>query len=188
MKHLIALSLVLVSLTVTSHAQEVTNDIVQKRIVAAHAQDSIALTFDSGSSKIMAVSENFTKEETNRAGILTMNLAVGLIYPGDSLAKAPDSFLLTFWVLSKKPRFGSNHALTIALKDEMLVIGGARYTAKPREQMEYLNFEISRESLTRIAGLADVRFRLGDDEFTFTRRQMKLFADLLVVTEAGGGQ
>lgn len=186
MKHLIALCVALLSLAIASPAQEVTNEIVQKRIAAAHAQDSIALTFDAGSSKIMAVSENFSKEETNRSGILAMNLAIGLFYPGDSIAKSPDLFHLAFWVLSKKPRFGANHALTVALKDEMLVIGSAHYMAKPREQMEYLNFEISRENLTRIAAQADVRFRLGDDEFTFTGRQLKLFADLLVVTEVAG--
>ncbi|MEO8574851.1 MAG: hypothetical protein ABI481_12865, partial [Pyrinomonadaceae bacterium] len=91
--------------------------------------------------------------------------------------------LLTFWVLSKKPRFGASHSLTVALRDEMLVIGSARYAAKPREQMEYLNFEISRENLMKIAGQTDVHFQLGDEQFTFTRSQMKLFADLLMVTE-----
>jgi hypothetical protein len=66
----------------------------------------------------------------------------------------------------------------------MLVIVSARYAAKPREQMEYLNFEISRENLMKIAGQTEVRFQLGDEEFTFTKSQMKLLADLLVVTEA----
>jgi hypothetical protein len=50
--------------------------------------------------------------------------------------------------------------------------------------MEYLNFEISRENLMKIAGQTEVRFQLGDEEFTFTKSQMKLLADLLVVTEA----
>jgi hypothetical protein len=51
--------------------------------------------------------------------------------------------------------------------------------------MEYLNFEISRENLARIAGQSELRFMLGDEEFTFTRSQMKLIADLLAITEAG---
>ena len=187
MKHLIAFCVALLSMSLTNYAQAVTNDLVQKRILSAHVEDSIALTFDSGTSKVMAISENFSKEETDRSAILAMNLAIGCIYAGDTITKSPDSFLLTFWVLSKKPRFGANHSLAIALKEEVLVIGSARYNAKPREQMEYLNFEISRSNLTRIAAESDVRFLLGDDKFTFTRRQMKLFADLLVVTEVAGG-
>jgi hypothetical protein len=70
------------------------------------------------------------------------------------------------------------------MPDEMLVIGSARYIAKAREQMEYLNFEISRENLARIAGQSELRFMLGDEEFAFTRTQMKLIADMLSITEA----
>ena len=58
-----------------------------------------------------------------------------------------------------------------ALSEEMLVIGSARYTAKPREQIEYLYFEISREKLANIASQSDVRFHLGNEEFSFTRSQ-----------------
>ena len=112
-----------------------------------------------------------------------MNFAIGHIYPGDTMVKSPESFLLTFWVMSKKPRFGASHSMTVALRDEMLVIGSARYAAKPREQMEYLNFEMSRENLIKIAGSSEVRFQLGNEEFTFTPSQLKLLADLLVVTE-----
>jgi hypothetical protein len=182
MKYLIAVCVVLLSIT-TFHAQELTNDVLKKRIALARAEDNIALWVDAGTTKLMAVSENFAKDDSARAGILAMSVAVGCIYPGDTLAKSPDTFLLTFWVLSKKPRFGVDHSMAVWLKDEILVIGSARYSAKAREQMEYLNFEISRANLTKIAAESDVRFRLGEREFTFTRSQMKLFADLLVVTD-----
>jgi hypothetical protein len=131
----------------------------------------------------MAVSENFSKDDAGRAGLLAMNFAIGHIYPGETIVRSPESFLLTFWVMAKKPRFGANHAMTVVLPDEMLVIGSARYSAKPREQMEYLNFEVSRDNLKKIAGQTEVRFQLGDEEFTFTKSQMKLLADLLMVTE-----
>jgi len=49
--------------------------------------------------------------------------------------------------------------------------------------MEYLNFEISRENLAKIAGQTDVRFQLGDESFTFTRSQMKLLANVILLTE-----
>ena len=149
------------------------------------AQKTIALTYDAAgqTTKLGGVSENFSGDEAGRSGILAMNFATGIFYPGNDLVKSPESFLLTFWVLSKKPRFGANHSLTVALRDEMLVIGSARYVAKPREQMEYLNFEISRENLSKIASQTDVRFQLGDEQFTFTKSQMKLFGDLLMITE-----
>jgi hypothetical protein len=168
----------------TVSAQSLSNDTIRERIRTLHAENSIALTYDDAgkTTKIMAVSENFSKDEAGRSGILAMNFAAGLFYPGDNFVKAPESFLLTFWVLSKKPRFGASHSLAVVLPDEILVVGSARYAAKPREQMEYLNFDISRENLAKIAGQTDVRFHLGDEEFSFTKSQMKLFADLLTVT------
>ncbi len=186
MKLPVTIAVAFLSLTLGISAQT-SNEAMLARIDSLHAGKTITLTFDtvSGTSKIMAVSENFSKDDAGRAGLLAMNFAIGHIYPGNSIVKSPDSFLLTFWVLSKKPRFGVNHAMTVVLRDEMLVIGSARYAAKPREQMEYLNFEVSRENLMKIAGQTEVRFQLGDEEFTFTKSQMKLLADLLVVTEAG---
>lgn len=168
-----------------SATAQVTNETLQARIRAVGAEKSITLTFDPAgkTSKIMAVSDNFSKSDASRAGLLAMNFAMGIIYAGDTLERSPETFLLTFWVMSKKPRFGENHSMTAALKDEMLVIGSARYAAKPREQMEYLNFELSRASLAKIAAEANVRFQLGNEEFTFTPSQMKLFADLVTVTE-----
>lgn len=185
MKHVITLCVAVLSLTLASYSQTITNEVLQTRINSAHAENNIALTFeqDSKTTKVMAVSENFSKDEAGRSGILAMNFAIGCFYPGDALRKSPDSFLLTFWVLAKRPRFGANHSLTVTLRDEVLVVGSARYTPKLREQMEYLNFEISRESLTKIAGHADVRIQLGDEAFTFTRSQMKLLADLLMITD-----
>lgn len=184
MKISIAVVALTIFFTFAVSAQTITNDAVLNRISSLHAERNIAVTFDASAktTKIMAVSENFSRDEAGRSGILAMNFAIGLFYPGDTLVKSPDSFLLTFWVLSKKPRFGASHSMTVALRDEILVIGSAQYAAKPREQVEYLNFEISRENLAKIAGQTDVRFQLGDEEFTFTRSQMKLLADLLEIT------
>ncbi len=183
MKRLIFVAAFVTLFSLSSTAQ-VTNETLQERIRTARAEKSITLTFDPAgkTSKVMAVSDNFSKNDANRAGLLAMNFAMGIIYAGDKLERSPDTFLLTFWVMSKKPRFGENHSMTAALKDEMLVIGSARYAAKPREQMEYLNFELSRENLSKIAAEANVRFQLGDQEFTFTPSQMKLLADLLTIT------
>ena len=184
MNRLPLIAVAILSLAFAVSAQS-SNAIFQARIQQLGAGKQISLTFDSvsGTSKIMAVSDNFSKDDTGRAGLTAMNFAIGHIYPGDTMVKSPESFLLTFWVMSKKPRFGASHSMTVALRDEMLVIGSARYAAKPREQMEYLNFEMSRENLIKIAGSSEVRFQLGNEEFTFTPSQLKLLADLLVVTE-----
>jgi hypothetical protein len=185
MRHPITIAVALISLALSIHAQTVSNHVLEDRIRSAKAEKSISLTFDKDAktSKIMAVSENFSKGDASRSGILAMNFAIGFFYAGDALTKSSDSYLLAFWVLTKKPRFGANHAMTVALREEMLVIGNARYVAKPREQMEYLNFQVSRENLTKIAAQTEVRFQLGDEEFSFTRSQMRLLADVLTITE-----
>ena len=168
----------------TVSAQSLSNNTIRERIRTLHAENSITLTYDEAgkTTKIMAVSENFSKDEAERSGILAMNFAAGLFYPGDNFVKSPEMFQLTFWVLSKKPRFGASHTLAVSVREEILVIGSARYAPKARQQMEYLNFDISRENLAKIAGQTDVKFHLGDEEFTFTKSQMKLFADLLSAT------
>jgi len=190
MKRLIALCAATLFLTLAVSGQSLTNTLIRDRIRNQNAENCISLNYDAAgkTTKIMAVSENFSKDDAGRSGILAMNFAAGLFYPGDNFVKSPETFMLTFWVLSKKPRFGASHSLTVTVRDEVLVIGSARYAAKPREQMEYLNFEISRENLTKIAQQTDVRFQLGDDEFSFTRSQMKLLADLLMITDMGNGQ
>jgi hypothetical protein len=185
MKRIIFTAAVLLLSASTPFAQEISNDVIRERIRNAGAAKTITLTYDpeGRTTKIMAVSDNFSKQESREAGLTAMNFAIGLFYPGDVLAKSPESFLLTFWVMSKKPRFGEDHAMTAVLREEMLVIGSARYVAKPAEQMEYLNFEVSRENLAKIGAEGSVRFHLGDVLFTFTPSQMKLLADLLTITE-----
>lgn len=184
MKYTITIAAAIFVFSINTFSQ-LTNDTIQHRIRSAHADKSISLTYDAvgKTSKLMAVSDNFSKDEASRSGVLAMNFAIGHIYAGDAITAEPENFLLTFWVLSKKPRFGVSHSMTVELSDEMLVIGSARYVAKPQQQMEYLNFEISRANLSKIARATDVRFMLGDEKFTFTRSQMKLLGDLLTITE-----
>lgn len=185
MTRLISITVVFLFAALNVSAQTVSNEVIRERIRSAGGQKMINLAFDSGSntSKLMAVSDNFSKAESNQAGLLAMNFAIGIVYPGEELVGTPESFLLTFWAMSRKPRFGSNHAMTATLKEEMLVIGSARYASKPAQQMEYLNFEISRENLSKIAAERNVPFQLGDEQFTFTDSQLRLLADVLAITQ-----
>ena len=184
MKRLAAIVVALIVLPVVSAAQSLSNETITSRIRAERAEKAITLTFDpvSKTSKVMAVADNFVNSEAKSAGLVAMNFAIGFYYPGAELKTAPANFLFTFWVMAKKPRFADGHDMTVILPEEMLVIGSGRYASKPAEQMEYLNFEVSRESLTKIATQTETRFKLGDQDFTFTRSQMKLLADLLTVT------
>jgi hypothetical protein len=184
MKILIVLSSVLL-FSVSFAAQTKTNDAIAGQLREIRASRSLTLTYDqpSNTSKVMGVADNFASGEADDAGIQAMNFAIGFYYPGDSLKRSPDPIMLTFWVLSKKPRFTVEHDLTIFGDQDIMTLGTARYVSKPRTNMEYLNFEISREDLTKIAGRTEVKFRLGDAEFTFTRSQLKLLADMLIVSE-----
>ena len=185
MKNLLFALVLLFLLSSSFAAQSVSNEAIRQRLKNLHADKSLTLSSEPGdtTSKLMGVSENFSDGEAGSAGVRAVNFAVGFFFAGQELTKSPDRVMLTFWVLTKKPRFAENHQLTVFLPGEILVLGDARYSAKERTGLEYLNFDISRENLTKIAGESSVRFHLGNSDFTFTRSQLKLLADVLVVSE-----
>lgn len=166
--------------SLSAAAQAKSNDAISRQIRSMNSQKTIELLYDQGSnvSKIKAVTENFP--DAGRAGVQAMNMAVGFMYVGQEIVKAPDNILLSFWVLSKKPRFAAGHNLVLNGGRDL---GPARYVAKPRQDMEYLNFEVSRADLETMASAAGARFRLGDLELTFTAAQQKAFADLLTLSD-----
>jgi hypothetical protein len=163
-----------------------TNDAVSKQIKALKADKTITLTYDAASntSKLMVMSSNFDGKEAAKAKIQAMNFGMAAFYPGQSIATPPDTFNFTFWVLTKKPVFGAAHKWTASLGAEILDLGDARYVSKPGENMEYLNFKISREQLTKIAAVPGTKFKLGTAEFTFTADQSTLLKDLLAVSDS----
>ena len=164
-------------------AQSKSNDAISRQISALKSGKAITLTYDQNSnvSKLMAVSENFPDQETGRAGIMAMNFAIGFMYPGKSLISAPDKLLIAFWVMTKKPRFAASHNLLVPRID--LDLGAARYVAKPRLNMEYLNFDLSREDLEKIAAQPNAQIRLGNADLTFTRAQIKAISDVLIISD-----
>jgi hypothetical protein len=183
MKHLIFLLAVILSFAAIAPAQSgKTNDAISRQIKALGVEKAIIVSFDSGgnASKIMAVTENFSNSEVDRAGIQAMNFAMGFFYPGNTLAASPERLHLTFWVLTKKPRFAENHHFTANLGGgKMIDLGEARYSPKPREDMEYLNFEISNTDLAAIAAAGNVTFHLGPYIFTTTSEQQKVMRSLV---------
>lgn len=178
MKKLFPLFFALLVFSFTADAQK-TNEQLTSKI----RDNKIQLTFDGGTTKLMAVAENFSEAEAKRAKVLAMNFAVGFFYPGQTLERMPNEMLLTFWVMSKKPVFAERHSLTFYVEGEEQIIDNARYSARARENMEYLNFNVSRDMLVKIASASNVHFKLGDSTFKFTNDHMRLLADLLMLSD-----
>jgi len=182
MKNFISiLAVILIAFSIAS-AQK-TNDAISQQIKSLKADKTITLEYDSASNttKIFVRADNFSDAEAKKAGIQAMNFGMAHIYVGKSLEATVDTFDLAFWVLTKKPRFAEANSW-VMLGGETLDLGSARYGAKPREDMEYLNFKVSREDLAKIAAGSNAKFRLGSAEFTFTPSQLTIFKDLLAVT------
>ncbi len=178
MKHFILFSVVLLLSSYAVQAQK-SNYAIASQI----RNGKIALTFDGGTTKLMAVSENFPDQEAKAAKLMAMNFAVGFFYPGQALERMPQEMLLTFWAMSKKPVFAGRHTLTFFVDGDEVTIADARYSARSRENMEYLNFNISRDVLVKIATTSNVHFKLGDATFKFTNDQIRMLADLLMLSD-----
>jgi len=159
----------------TSFSQEKTNDQINRQIHSSGV-DHVNVTFDASSntSKLMAVAENFSNHDADSAGVQAINFAMGFFYPGTSLKTSPETIHFSFWVLTKKPRFAENHHLTVDVDGRILDLGDARYAAKSNQNLEYLNFDISRVDLTAIGSGNEVTFRIGPASFTATSAQLKL--------------
>lgn len=182
MKHISLLVSIFVLISAAS-AQTRSNDAIRQQLKSLGSE--IAVNFDQNSkvTTIKGVAENFANDEAKRAGVKAMNFAVGVIYPGDGLDRSPEQFMLSFWVLSGKPRFGEDHTFNVFFGDGTMQLGDARYTARSRDGMEYLNFNLTRDQIKRIAAESKVYFQLGGKTFNFTPSQLKLFADLYLATE-----
>jgi hypothetical protein len=185
MKKLFLVAVFVLTIVSAALSQSKPNDAISHQISDLKAEKTFTLSTDSGgnSSKLMAIAENFAGREAGDAGLMAMNFATGFFYAGNALEKSPDRFMLTFWAMSKKPRFAEDHEFSVFAGQEVIVIGNGRYSAKARENMEYLNYEISRDDLAKIAAGSNVRFSLGGHDFTFTRQHMKIFADLLILSD-----
>jgi hypothetical protein len=177
MKYLLVLTILVLSAVVS--AQEKTNDEISRQIRLLGV-DHVTLTFDqaSNTTKIMAVSENFSDGDANAAGIQAMNFAMAFFYSGASLKQSPDTVHLAFWVLTKKPRFAENHHLTVDIDGRTVDLGDARYAAKPNQNLEYLNFEVKRTHLTAIGSATRATFHIGTCAFSATQPQLKLISTI----------
>lgn len=185
MKTIFSIAAVILLSSALAPAQK-TNDTISTQLKSLKADKNITLSYDAGSdsSKIMVRADNFDDKETSKAGLQAMNFGMAFFYQGKSLAAPPETINLTFWVLTKKPQFAAANNWTVTLAKETLDLGAARYSAKPGEKMEYLNFKISRTDLAKIAAGTSVKFKLGTADFTFTPEHLTIFKNLLAISDS----
>ncbi len=89
---------------------------------------------------------------------------------------------MTFWAEGRKPRFADAHRLEILVDSEILDAGDARYVKKSGAATEYLNFQIPRDYLTKIARGRDAQIKIGTADFKFKPEHLRLLANLLAVS------
>lgn len=185
MKRPILISFIIFCFALAVSAQK-TNDAIAKQIKSLKADKQITLSYDgsSNASKIMATAGNFDSKEGSAAGIQAMNFGMAFFYPGKILTAPPETINLTFWVMSKKPKFADAHHWTVNVDKETLDLGDARYTAKPGDKMEYLNFKIARRDLAKISVTGNVKFRIGNADFKFTPEHITLFKNILAISDS----
>ncbi|MEQ1922724.1 MAG: hypothetical protein ABL952_09465 [Pyrinomonadaceae bacterium] len=181
MKRHLSITFVLLFLALPASAQK-TNDAIQKQIKSLKAEKNIMVIVDGGSTKIMAISDNFADSETKAAGIQAMNFAMAFNYAGTTLTAAPETINLTFWVMIKKPVFAAAHGWKATIGTETLDLGDARYVAKSGDNMEYLNFKIKRDDLTKIAGSTG-KITLGTASFTLTPLHLTLLKNVIAISD-----
>jgi hypothetical protein len=176
-------------LALSVSAQERTNDELNRQIKQLGVEH-VTVTYDasSGSSKLMAVSENFSDRDADAAGVQAMNFALGFFYPGQSLKTPPESVHFSFWVLTKKPRFADSHHLVVDIDGKQLDLGDARYAAKPNQNLEYLNFELSLADLAAIASANKVTFHIGTRTFSATESHLNTIRAVAKVLGSVGGR
>lgn len=167
-------------------AQTKSNTDISRQIKHLNIDKNITVSFDGNTSKVMAIADNFTDKDSSRSGIQAMNFAIGFFYPGDQLKESPDPIMLTFWVLTKRPRFADIHNVTFNIDGEPILVENVRYAAKPREGVEYINCKLSRSDLAKITSGKDVKVQLGEGEFKFLPDQLRMMSDLLVISNTGG--
>lgn len=186
MKKIYLISAIFLLTATLAAAQSKSNETISKQIKTLKAEKVFALSYDesAATSKLMVTAGNFDDGEAKKAGLQAMNFGMAFFYPGKTLTSTPDPINLTFWVLTKKPRFSEAHNLTVTANGETLDLGDARYVSKPKENMEYLNFQISRANLEKIAKAGgEVKLKIGTNEFKFTPEHLRIFANLLTLSD-----
>ncbi|MEQ1763901.1 MAG: hypothetical protein ABL984_12260 [Pyrinomonadaceae bacterium] len=180
MKTILTVTFALV-LSVSLHAQSKTNTAIEQQLRSSGTNATVHFDPNSKVTTLKGVAENFSDPDTKRAGVRAMNFGVGALYSGDKIDRSIDPLTLSFWILSGKPRFGEDQTLVVVTGSDRTHLGAGRYVAR-RDGMEYINFNLTRDQFSKIAGAES--FVLGGKQFTPTGSQKKLLREILAATQA----
>jgi hypothetical protein len=171
-----------VALSVSVTAQSKSNSAIEQQLKSSGANATVHFDANSKVTTLKGVAENFSDSDTKRSGAKAMNFAVGALYAGDKIERPIDPLTLSFWVMSGgKARFGESQSLIATANGETLDLGSGRYTFR-RDGMEYINFNLTRDQLSKLANAAT--WTLGGKQFTPTGSQKKLLRDILAATQS----
>lgn len=186
MRHALLLPFFILFISITVYPQEKSNPIILTQIKNLQADKYLELNYykPANFTKILAFGEDFGSSQDKSNGLSAFSFGMTFNYQGDKLTAAPESFILTFWAKSGKPKFAGNNSLKVISADNTLDLGDARYATKAREkEMEYLNFNVSRDDLSEIVRGNYTEMTIGNTRFKFTANHLKLFSNLLTVSD-----
>lgn len=177
--------LILISMSaVGAFAQSKSGAAIEKQLKFLKADKTFALAYDEkgGVSKIYGFGEDFGKEQDKRNQVESMRFGLAFFFSGRELKTAPAEYTLTFQAGTKRAKFAESHSLKFTIDNEILDLGEARYANK-NQGIEYLNFKLSREQLSKLARGKTVSMKIGNADFTLSAAQVKMFADLLALSD-----
>lgn len=185
MKYLITVLLLTALLPLLTYSQSKPNASIETAIRKTGEHSTYRLSYDPDSnvSKLMMISSSFPSSDLGRIGVEAMHFVVGFMYLGQEINSRPDNMIMTFWVLSRKPRFAEDHGLVLSSGVDRIDLGQARYISKTRENMEYLNFNIDWSDLEKIASGTVGEIKLGDHRLNLTAQQKTDLLGLLRLSD-----
>lgn len=178
-------SILLILITATlAFSQGKSRDAIAGQLKTLRAAKNFEVIYDraSNNSKIIGFSDDFGRADDRRNNLESFRFGLAVNYAGERLLTATDAYLLTFQAGTKKDAFRNLHRLTLTIDDKTVDFGDARYGNK-NEGVEYLNFKLTREQTTQIAKGGSVRMKIGNADITLKPEQIKMFADLLALSD-----
>lgn len=162
------------------YAQSKSNAAIEQQLKSAGANATVHFDTNSKVTTLKGVAENFSDSDTKRAGARAMNFAVGALYAGDKIERSIDQLTFSFWVMSGgKARFGESQVL-LATGTETTNLGSGRHVFR-RDGMEYVNFNLTRDQLSKLANATT--WVLGGKQFMPTASQRQLVRSILTATQ-----
>ena len=169
---------------VSVFAQSKTNEKMQQQINSLGISKNVQLEYDKGSdsTKLMGLGEYFSKDQCSKNGLSELSFGMAHNYNGKALPYSVPAFMMTFWVKGKNgAAFSNASALTFVADGEAVEMGNARYAKKG--SMEYLNFMMNREQLSKLAAAKSIVIKIGDKAFQASEAHVKMFSSLYKVSD-----